>query len=63
MDKSELYRTSAAQCLELASSITDANSRVSLLEMAWKWLRLAELAEKDRSTDLVYETPPRRIAT
>ncbi len=40
----------------MASSMTDPDSRASLLEMAGKWLRLAELAEKNARTDLVYET-------
>jgi hypothetical protein len=61
LNKSDLYRATAAQCLELASIMADSDSRVSLLKMARKWLRLAELAEKNSATDLVYETP-RRVA-
>ena len=55
MDKSELYRANAAECLIIASSMTDPNSRVSLLEMAWKWLRLAKQAEQNSR----YKMPPR----
>jgi hypothetical protein len=62
VDKSELYRANAAECLVLASSMTDPGGRLSLLEMAWKWLRLAKQAEKNSCTDLVYETPPARRA-
>ena len=58
VNSAELYRAKAAECLAMASSITDPDSRVSLLKMARKWLRLAELAEKNGRTDLVYETPP-----
>ena len=56
MDKSELYRANAAECLILASSMTDPDSRASLFAMAQRWLRLAEQAEKNLRTDLVYET-------
>ena len=56
VNSAELYRANAAECLVMASSMTDPDSRASLLEMAGKWLRLAELAEKNARTDLVYET-------
>lgn len=58
VNSAELYRANAAECLVMASSITDANNRKSLLDMASAWLRLADLAEKNGRTDLVYETPP-----
>ena len=58
MNSAELYRANAAECVAMASSMTDANNRASLLNMASAWLRLAELAEKNGRTDLVYETPP-----
>ena len=58
MNSAELYRANAAECLVMASSVTDASNRASLLNMASAWLRLAELAEKNSRTDLVYETPP-----
>ena len=60
MNSAELYRANAAECLVMASSMTDPDSRASLLEMARKWLRLAEQAEKNLRTDLVYETPLQR---
>jgi hypothetical protein len=47
VDFSELYRANAAECLVMASSMTDANSRASLLDMASSWFRLAEQAEKN----------------
>jgi hypothetical protein len=60
VNSAEVYRANAAECLVMASSVTDANNRKSLLDMASAWLRLAEMAEKNDRTDLVYETPPRR---
>jgi hypothetical protein len=60
VDKSELYRANATEYLVMALSMTDPNSRISLLKMAAKWSRLADLAEKNSSTDLIYETPPSR---
>ena len=62
MDKSELYRANAAECLSMASSMTAPDVRVSLLDMAGSWLRLAEQAEKNRRTDLVYEPLSQRRA-
>jgi hypothetical protein len=47
VDRAELYRANAAECLVMASSMTDANSRASLLDMAWAWLRLAEQVDKN----------------
>jgi len=60
VNRAELYRANAAECLVMASSVTDTNNRASLLNMASAWLRLAELAEKNGRTDLVYETSPQR---
>jgi hypothetical protein len=60
VDSAELYRANAAECLVMASSMTDPENRASLLSMASGWLRLAELAEKNSRTDLVYETPVQR---
>ena len=60
MHSAELYRANAAECLVMASSMTDANSRKSLLDMASAWLRLAEMSDKNSHTDLVYETPLQR---
>ncbi len=63
MNSAELYRAKATECVAMASGMTDANNRASLLNMASAWLRLAELAEKNGRTDLVYETPPPRPRT
>lgn len=60
MDNSELYGANAAECLVMASSMTDPDHRLSLLDMARSWLRLAEQAEKNSRSDLVYETRRRQ---
>jgi hypothetical protein len=56
----EGYRRLAAECLRVAQDIGHRASRSTLLDMAQTWLELAHLAEKNLTTDLVYETPPPR---
>jgi len=56
----EDYQQNAAKCLDLADQSSDPAIRMGLIDMAHAWLRLAEQAEKNSRTDLVYETPPRR---
>jgi hypothetical protein len=51
VNSAELYRANAAECVAMASSMTDASNRASLLNMASAWLRLAELAEKNGRTE------------
>ena len=54
----ELYRTYAAQCVELARKASDPETRLALLNMARAWLVLAEQADKNiHAPTLVYETP------
>jgi hypothetical protein len=56
-----LYRQHAAQCVHLSHRLSD--SKVVLLDMAQSWMILAEQAERNSETTLVYETPePRRQA-
>jgi hypothetical protein len=56
------YRLHAAHCVELAERIPDAEGRLTLFAMAQSWLALAEQAEKNSETVLVYETPiPKQI--
>ena len=52
------YRRNAIECLRIADETISARSRVLLIHMAEAWLRLADQAEKNLTTDLVYETPP-----
>jgi hypothetical protein len=62
MDKADEYRRLAANCVSMAERVTDHQFKASLVDMAGAWLRLAEQAEKNSRTDLVYETPPRPSA-
>jgi hypothetical protein len=60
----ELYRTYAAQCVELARKASDPETRLALLNMARAWLVLAEQADRNiHAPTLVYETPeqPQRV--
>jgi hypothetical protein len=52
------YRRHAAECLRIAEDVIDSRYRISLVNMAESWLRLAQQAEKNLTTDLIYETPP-----
>ena len=42
MSKADEYEKRAAECLLLASSANDQTNRLSLLQMAQTWLRLAQ---------------------
>lgn len=59
--KAEEYRRRAAQCVELAQQHSDPEQKLKLMKMAQAWLRLAEQAEKNSQTDLVYETPDPKL--
>ncbi len=58
-DDAKQYLARARHCLDIASAI-DSSRRLVLLEMAQAWMRLAEQAERNRKSDLVYETPRRK---
>jgi hypothetical protein len=51
------YRAYASECLARAERASDPRSREFLRNMAASWLRLAELADRNSQSDLVYETP------
>lgn len=53
------YRLYAAECIEIAQNVQDEQRRANLLAMGQAWLTLADQADKNRSTTLVYETPVR----
>jgi hypothetical protein len=57
------YRLRAQHCLDIATHMADLRNRMILLDMAQAWMLLADQAERNRATDLVYETPPARSAT
>jgi hypothetical protein len=51
------YHLHAAHCTEIALRTSNTENRLALLAMAQSWLALAEQAEKNSETVLVYETP------
>jgi hypothetical protein len=58
MSRSDEYRHNAANCLASAEQTTDPTARALLTAMSRSWLLLADQAERNSKTDLVYETPP-----
>jgi hypothetical protein len=58
-DDLEQYRKRARNCLDMARTLADRRRKLIALDMAQAWLKLAEQAEKNRTADIVYETPPR----
>jgi len=57
------YRLRAQHCLDIAMDMDDLSKRMVLLNMAQAWMLLADQAERNMKTDVVYETPPARPAT
>ena len=57
----EEYRKNALDCLASAQFMQEPGSRAVLLNMARNWLALADRAEKNAKTELVYEPPPPRL--
>jgi hypothetical protein len=55
------YRAQAAECLHLLKHVVDEKARLALIEIAQILLRLADQSEKNSQTDVVYETPSRRV--
>ncbi len=51
------YRQQAAQCIAIAQTAPDTQTKLTLLEIARGWLLLADQADKNSETVLVYETP------
>ncbi len=58
MSNPDRYRQNAIDCLRLANETRDPGAKAVLLDMAQSWVRLADQAQKNLRTDLVYETPP-----
>jgi hypothetical protein len=58
MSRSDEYRHNAANCLAVAGQTEDPTARAMLIAMARSWHRLADQADRNSKTDLVYETPP-----
>jgi len=59
MGKADEYRRNAASCLQLVDKTSDPAEKAFLLDMARAWHNLADQAERNSRSDLVYETPPR----
>jgi hypothetical protein len=51
------YRLYAANCIRIAQRTVEPSSKLALLDMAQAWELLAEQAEKNSETVIVYETP------
>jgi hypothetical protein len=51
MSKADEYRRYAAECLTLSQRQENVDHKARLITMAQKWLRLAEVAEKNQGTD------------
>jgi len=51
------YRAKAIWHLEIAERDSDLDSKTENLTLALSYMRLAQLADKNARTDLVYETP------
>jgi hypothetical protein len=58
MPSPDQYKRNALQCLTQAADVSDPLTQAVLRSMAQAWLRLAEQADKNGATNLVYETPP-----
>jgi hypothetical protein len=54
------YRLYARECFQIAENVADPGTKAWLIELAQSWLVLAQQAEKNLTSDLVYETPPPR---
>ena len=61
MNRADLYRSYALECLRFAREMSSPTSKATALDMAQHWLALADQAEKNDRTELVYEPPPPRL--
>jgi hypothetical protein len=62
MDPGDVYRLKAAEIGAKARQETNLILRAELKKLALAYLLLAEQAESNARTDVVYETPPERPA-
>jgi hypothetical protein len=58
MTSAALYRRHAADCIKIARVSSDACGKLSLLDMALAWLALAEQAEKNSESALLFNETP-----
>jgi hypothetical protein len=54
MGPGDEYRHNARRCLELADTVSDADNKASLFQIAHGWLLLAEEAKKNSAADGLY---------
>ena len=60
MEPSEVaarYREYAAKCVAVAQNLQDTAEKVSMLNMAQAWIKLADLALRNEQRPVVYEMP------
>jgi hypothetical protein len=55
------FRRMAAQCKELAEQMSLRADRARLMEMALRWLSLAEMADRDDGASAIFGIPGRPI--
>ena len=53
---SQKYNRYAAECVLLAEKTDDPITKLTMVGLARAWLGIAELAENNSQTDVVYET-------
>jgi hypothetical protein len=53
VSKASEYRRLAAECLQIANTMSLNGERARLMEMAQKWLELAQKAEAEEQPDQV----------
>jgi hypothetical protein len=53
----EEYRKRAKSCLKVIAALTREDLKLEMLGMVGAWLRLAEQAERNRGTGVIYEPP------
>jgi hypothetical protein len=51
MTAADIYRRYAAECVSMSKRRENVSDKMLLLQMATMWLKLAELAERNESTD------------
>jgi hypothetical protein len=57
MSSAKFYRDKAIKHLEEGHLVGSAAMQADAIRLALSYLRLADLAEKNSTTDIVYETP------
>ena len=61
MPSANEYRIKAAELNALGKDEPDQLARANYINLALAYLRLAEQAEKNAATDIVYETPSSKV--